>query len=134
MRFDLDNAFGIHQQALLLRSKRAEILAANLANVDTPGYSARDIDFKSAMRTTYSNLQTEHSYSDAKTNSDNHVLVNGQAVELMYRNPMQPSVDGNTVDAQVEKSQFASNAIQYQVSLQLLTGKIKSLLTAIKGE
>jgi len=134
MRFDLDKAFGIHQYGMALRAKRAELLANNIANVDTPNFKARDIDFKSALRhaernTNSSALNTTHS-----KHIPSGISVAGMHLDPVYRNPIQPSVDGNTVDAQFEKAEFASNSVQYQVSVQFLSGRIKSLKTAIKGE
>jgi flagellar basal-body rod protein FlgB len=133
MRFDLDSALGIHQQALLLRARRAQLLAENLANADTPGYKARDIDFKTVL----DSAQAEAQSVQMKVTQPGHI-ANEQAdlfgSEIKYRNPLQPSIDGNTVDTQMEKSEFVRNAIEYQASLKFLDGRIKSLLTAIKGE
>lgn len=136
MRFDINTLFGVHEQAVLVRSKRAEVLAGNLANVDTPNYKARDIDFKLALQRSMqkeraSNLTMTH---ENHSNGRNSFSSLGSGMELLYRSPMQPSVDGNTVDSQIEKAQFASNAMQYQASLQFLTGKIKNTMKAIRGE
>jgi len=138
MRFDIDKLFGIHQQAILIRSKRAEILAGNLANADTPNFKARDIDFKTAL----SQSMQKTSASRLTLTNPKHISGmnslssegNGLGMDLMYRNPMQPSIDGNTVDAQVEKAHFATNALQYQASLQFMSGSIKSITSAIRGE
>ncbi|MDH5324963.1 MAG: flagellar basal body rod protein FlgB [Gammaproteobacteria bacterium] len=133
MRFDIDSYLGVHATAVTTRSKRAEILANNLANADTPGFKARDFDFKQAMQQAMTDTGIS---SGMKTTHAKHIRtsdsING--AELMYRSPMQPSVDGNTVDSQVEKSQFLQNALQYQASLMFLSGKIKTLKTALKGE
>jgi len=138
MRFDIDKIFGIHQQAVLIRSKRAEVLAGNLANADTPNFKARDIDFKTALS---QSMQTTSASRLTLTNSKHMSGMkslssqgNGLGMDLLYRNPMQPSIDGNTVDTQVEKAQFATNALQYQTSLQFMTGSIKSIISAIRGE
>mgnify|MGYP000193372583 CR=1 FL=1 len=136
MRFDINSVFGIHEQAVLIRSKRAEILAGNLANVDTPNYKARDIDFKRALsqsmqKSSASTLTMTHKNHSSGRNSFSTL---GSGMELLYRSPMQPTVDGNTVDSQIEKAQFASNAMQYQASLQFLSGKIKNTMKAIRGE
>ena len=135
MRFDLDKTFGIHQDAVQLRSRRAELLAGNLANADTPNYKARDIDFKAALQ------QAQQGTSSADrlwATNPRHIQpgeqVGNNSTEVMYRIPMQASVDGNTVDSQMEKTAFTQNAIEYQASLQFLSGKIKSLKTALKGE
>lgn len=134
MRFDIDKVLGIHQQAMLVRGQRAEILAGNLANVDTPNYKARDINFRQIL----SHAVQEAAASRLRTTHPRHISgmlqASGNNFELLYREPLQPAVDGNTVDGQVEKAEFTRNAMQYQASLQLLTGRIKSILTAIRGE
>lgn len=127
----LDNAFGIHEQAVKLRARRAEVLASNLANVDTPGYKARDVDFQGMLKREMMQpvrLQTTHSGHMAMTS-------NGfSQADLRYRIPSAPSLDGNTVDGQLEKTEFSSNAMEYQASLRFLNGKMRGLLRAIKGE
>lgn len=134
MRFDLDQVFGIHQQGMLVRAKRAELIAGNMANADTPNYQARDIDFKQFLN------QAQESTGSITLSTTNHAHINpevtigGMNAEIMYRVPMQPSIDGNTVDTQLEKANFAENAIQYQASVQFLSGKIKSIMAALKGE
>lgn len=134
MRFDLDKMFGIHQQGLLIRSKRAELIAGNLANADTPNYKARDIDFKQALQQT----QNAHVDHGLKTTHRRHistgVSIGNLSAQLQYRNPMQPAVDGNTVDAQREKAAYAQNSIEYLASLRFLSGKIKTIKSALKGE
>lgn len=134
MSISFENALGIHHQALAIRSQRAEILSSNIANADTPGYKARDIDFKSVLNAT-SNANNQTNLSLKQTNS-RHFQVNASAnnAEMLYRVPNQSSLDGNTVDEQVEKSAFAENAIRYQASLTFLGGKFKSMLSALKGE
>jgi len=134
MRFSLDNALGIHPQALLLRSRRAEVLANNIANADTPNYKARDIDFKSIL-----NNVEGHGTSSmmVKTTHSGHITpdrFSGFSEDLLYRTPLQPSLDGNTVDTQVEQSKYSENSMQYIASLNFVNGSIKGLLTAIRGE
>lgn len=133
MRFDLDSAMGIHEQALYLRARRGGVLASNLANADTPNYKAQDLDFQSALRSA-----AGLSDGDAIQMSTTHASHQGGRMnaggEALYRVPTQPSLDGNTVDAQIEKVKFAENALQYQASLQFLGAKIRNLMLAIKGE
>jgi flagellar basal-body rod protein FlgB len=127
----IENLFGIHEQALTLRASRAEILAGNLANADTPGFKARDVDFAALLQGMPGGplgLSATHS---------GHLGGGAGAVEglaLAYRVPLQPSVDGNTVDTQVEQSAFAENAIAYQASLTFLTARIQGLRLALRGE
>jgi flagellar basal-body rod protein FlgB len=131
MPISFDSALGVHQKALAFRSQRAEILASNIANADTPGYKARDIDFKAAMAS--ADMQTTGSL--ARTNSK-HIQISTAAntAEVLYRTPNQSSLDGNTVDGLVEKSEFAENALRYQASLTFLGNKFKGMMAAIKGE
>lgn len=131
MSLSLDKALGIHAQALALRARRAEVLAANLANADTPGYKARDLDFASVL----SGAQGERIGLAATVRGH----LSGEAAAagsgaLLYRVPLQPSIDGNTVDTQTEYAEFARNALQYQASLSFLNGRIRTLMTAIRGE
>jgi flagellar basal-body rod protein FlgB len=127
----LDDAFGIHELALKLRSQRTELLASNLANADTPNYKARDIDFQSVL----ANYQAG-SGAGLRTTSERHLGGNGTgtAPELLYREPMQASVDGNTVDPQVEKSRFMENALNYQATLSFIDGRMKTLKKALGGQ
>ncbi|MCP5144827.1 MAG: flagellar basal body rod protein FlgB [Gammaproteobacteria bacterium] len=126
--FNLDKAFGIHAQALTARAARAEVLATNLANSDTPGYQARDLDFS----TLFSNAGVSLSRT-----ASGHVGGRTESVagaRLVYRTPMQASLDQNTVDPQEEHGRFMQNALQYEASVRLLNGRISGLLSAIRGE
>lgn len=133
MAFNLDNAFGIHGDALKLRARRTAQLAANIANADTPNYKAKDIDFQTAMK----QAQQANGASTLKRTQHGHMTMSGiagQQVPMQHRTPSQPSVDGNTVNVQVEQAEFAKNAVEFQASFNFLNGRIKGLLTAIKGE
>lgn len=129
----IDRAFSIHDDAMQLRSRRSSILAANIANADTPGYKARDMDFSAMMNTLESTQNNQISLAHT-----NHRHLPGSTSEMnesiKYRNPLQASLDGNTVDMHVEQARFAQNALQYQTSLTLLNGKIQGLLLAIRGQ
>lgn len=127
----LDEAFGIHEQALQLRARRAELLAGNLANVDTPGFKARDFDFQKALK------QEMDGPVRMAVTSERHIQMESGLVppaQLLYRVPNQPSLDGNTVDAQQEYAAYSVNALEYQASLRFLSGKIQSLKSAIRGD
>lgn len=125
-----DKLFGVHAEALQLRGHRAEVLAANLANVDTPGYKSRDFDFNAVLKGLEPNLPP--TVTDAGHIQPQQELVAG--TELQYRVPLQPALDGNTVDSQLEYGSFASNSLEYQSSLKFLNGRIQTLLLAIKGQ
>lgn len=134
MAINFNNALGVHPQALVLREKRSEILAANLANADTPDYKARDLDFKSVLNQTLSG--GAGSDSSLKRTNQGHML--GQqtllGADLLYRNPHQASLDGNTVETNVEQAKYAENAVQYEASLNFLKGDFSDLMIAIKGQ
>jgi flagellar basal-body rod protein FlgB len=124
----LDAALGIHPMALSLRAQRAGVLAANLANADTPQYKARDVDFAAQLRQASSEaLAATHS-------AHFRTVPEVQSAALLYRVPTQPAIDGNTVDTQVEQAEFGRNAVQYQASLSFLGARFRTLLSAIRGE
>ena len=124
----LDSLLKFHQQALSLHSERQKLIASNIANADTPGFKARDIDFVSALK----NAQASQSKLQApgmKPMGDKGPMN----TELMYRSAVQRSADGNTVDIDVERAQFAENAVRYEAQTMFLTSQIKSMLAAIQG-
>lgn len=124
----IDNALGIHPKALSLGERRLEVLAANMANADTPGFKARDIDFRDALREAAKGEGLERTHS-------RHLAGNASTAErLMYRVPNQPSLDGNTVDSQLEQASFSEAAVRYQASLDFLSSRIAGLRKALRGE
>ncbi len=134
MPINLDAHLGVHAKALPLRSQRTEVLAANLANADTPGYRARDIDFKSALAAA-SNPQAPGQLMTTQARHISTAQVDGTpAGELKYRTPLAPSLDGNTVDTQLEQAAFAENSVRYQATLSFLSSKFRGLMTAITGQ
>jgi len=124
MPVNLDSYLGVHTRALQLESRRTELLAANLANADTPGFKARDIDFKQA-------LAAATNAADAAGGAPGATSLD---TSTQFRVPMAPSLDGNTVDVQLEQAAFAENNVRYQATLTLLNGKLRSLMTAITGQ
>ena len=122
--------FAQHEQALQFRARRNEVLSSNIANADTPGYKARDVDFSTALKSAQAgNLQMTRT-SALHTVGNTPRSFGG---ELKYRVPTQPSLDGNTVQADVEQAAFAENAVQYRASLTFLNGTIQTLRYALKG-
>jgi flagellar basal-body rod protein FlgB len=124
------NPFAHHEQALHLRAMRNEILSSNIANADTPNYKARDIDFRSAFQAASSEVRT------LRTSDARHMPVapgQNALADVQYRLPMQPSVDGNTVEVDIEQAQFAENTVRYRASLSFLSSQISGLRYAIKG-
>lgn len=123
-----DPLFGIHTQALNLWQRRTEVLASNLANADTPGYLARDIDFRKVL------AKVDGAALPLAAPTAGQIDTAAQAADtLSYRVPTQPSMDGNSVDAQQEQADFAANGVHYQASLSFITAQIRMLRTAITG-
>lgn len=121
-------ALGVHPFALQLRVDRSEIISGNLANVDTPGFKARDLDYKSILQ------QLEWDMSGANASQNSALSKADVYSELKYRLPFQPSADGNTAELSVEQANFAANSMDFQTSLTFLNMKIGGLHKAIKGE
>ena len=135
MPLSLDQYVSVHATALDVRARRGELIANNLANADTPGYQARDIDFRQAMAraagdktvgTTLTTTRPGHIGGAASADA-------AGSPDLKYRTPLAPALDGNTVDAQIEQAAFAENAVRYQATLTFLNAKFRGLLTAILG-
>lgn len=124
--------FGVHAAALGLREARLDVLASNLANVDTPGYKARDIDFRRALEAATASAPGADALA---TTSPAHLAQGGAAGPLdAYRVPLQRSLDGNTVDGEYEHAAFARAALEYRASLSFVEGRARTLMTAITGE
>jgi flagellar basal-body rod protein FlgB len=137
MPLNLDQYVSVHATALDVRSRRGEVIANNLANADTPGYQARDIDFRQAMARAAGEKPASGGVALSTTNTG-HIGGNTSAhatvdPDLKYRIPLAPALDGNTVDAQVEQANFAENAVRYQATLTFLNSKFRGLITAIMG-
>ena len=135
----IDDYLRFHESALTLRAQRQQMLASNIANADTPNYKARDIDFGKTLQAA---MQRPANGASAPgtllTTSPLHLTGKhgANATELMgqYRGVVQGSVDGNTVDMDVERNQFTDNALRYEAGITLISGQIKSMLTAIQGQ
>ena len=140
MSVNLDSYLGIQPDALEVYSKRAEVLADNLANADTPGYQARDIDFRAALAAVGQDqgaagaaggaLQPETTSPDDLSASSPQGGISTEQY-LKYRVPLAPSLDGNTVDSQMEESAFAQNNVRYEASLTFLEERFGDLNTVI---
>jgi flagellar basal-body rod protein FlgB len=112
----LDGMMRFQATALGLRSYRQELLAANIANADTPQYKATDFDFAAALR-----------------NATGKGALEGAAPELQYRVPAQSSLDGNSVEMDAERAEFADNTVRHEAAMRFLTAQIKTMLAAIAG-
>lgn len=132
----LDEALSFHQNALSIRSQRQELIAANIANADTPNYKARDIDFKAAMKNAMAGV-VNNGFNTTKTSAqhlDGLPSTAPNAGGALFRPIVQGSVDGNTVDMDVERNQFTDNAIRYEASIIMINGQLKKMMTAIQGQ
>ncbi|HUD31213.1 MAG TPA: flagellar basal body rod protein FlgB [Novosphingobium sp.] len=110
--------FGIHGKALELRSQRMGVLASNIANAATPGYKARDIDFGAAIKA-----------ADAGASADR--AAHGAT---LYRVPVMPSLDGNTVELQNEQVAFSENAVGYSTTLEFIRSRVDTVKRALRGD
>ena len=134
MPLSIDSYLGVQQDSLNVQSKRMEVLAKNLANADTPNYKAQDIDFRTAL----AQAGSPGASLPMATTAGGHIGNTPADVDLTgalkYRVPLAPSLDGNTVDTQMEQAAFADNTVRYQATLTFLTGSLKDLMTAITGQ
>lgn len=125
-------------QALALRSERSRVLASNIANADTPNYKARDFDFPSALAaaTGAQGAGTGATVAATRTNPAHLSGAGGASPtpSLQYRQPLQSSVDGNTVDLDAERAAFAENAVRSEATLRFLNAQIRQMTTAINGQ
>lgn len=132
----IDDALRFNQTALTLRAARQELIASNIANADTPNYKAKDIDFSKAMQGALAGASAKLQMA---TTAASHLNGGGQdalgalGAPVMYRTAVQPSADGNTVDMDVERAQFADNALHYEASVNFISDDIKKILTALQG-
>jgi flagellar basal-body rod protein FlgB len=134
MSTNLDSVLGDHAAALSIRARRAELLASNLANADTPAYKAKDVDFQAVLKRQQGNASAASLTVTNAAHLSNTSPGGVTATDVRYRIPNQPSLDGNTVDPHLEKAAFAENAVQYQTTLTLLNARIRGLMTALRGD
>ena len=119
----------LHAQALELRSRRNEILASNIANAATPNFKARDLDFDSEIK-------RHVGIGPLQTTNEQHfpTMVAATDNKMLFREPINPSLDGNTVELSVEQMEFSENVTRYQTTLTFLNNRITGLMSAIRGE
>jgi flagellar basal-body rod protein FlgB len=128
-----------HGTALALLAQRQQVLAANIANADTPGFKARDFDFAQALAEARG-----HSSSGLASSAQRHLSASGASasasasavstVQLQWRTPDQPALDGNTVDLDRERAQFAENSLRYEATLRFINHDVRTMLSAITGQ
>ena len=119
----------VFSKAIDIRNRRNEILASNIANASTPNYKARDVDFEVELKRSLS-------VGPIKTSNNAHIALPSKNLpgKVQYRKPLQPSMDGNTVELAMEQMEFAENAVRYQTPLNFINGKLRGLMSAIRGE
>ena len=129
----IDDEIGFMSKALNLHAHRQQLLAGNIANADTPGYKAVDIDFTRALKSAIGSSQPV----SMNTTAPGHLQPKGGnplGAQTLYRQSAQPSIDGNTVDMDVERTQFIDNALRYQFALDRVSSKFKTLELALRGQ
>ncbi|HEX5793450.1 MAG TPA: flagellar basal body rod protein FlgB [Rheinheimera sp.] len=130
MAISFEKAFGLHPEAMLVRDRRAQVLAENIANADTPGYKAKDIDFQQALN----NARARQSGAMVRTHEQHFNISIAARQETMFRNPDQPDTgDGNSVDIHRERNAFMQNSLEYQASMTFLNSRISGLKKALTG-
>lgn len=130
----LTDTLNFQAEALLLRSERQRLIASNIANADTPGYVARDMDFASALRQATGQLAAP---GTVNTTAAGHLQPQHSAraeAGLRYATPSQTNLDRNTVDMDRERASFADNSVKYEATLRFINGNVRTMLDAIKGQ
>jgi flagellar basal-body rod protein FlgB len=143
---NITSGLDFHSKALVLRAERQRVIASNIANADTPGYVARDLNFKDAMNAassgglSASSSSAQGSASNGMTNS-RHIPLSGSTIgtlggasNLAYTAQTQPSLDGNSVDLDRERANFVDNSVRYEATLRFINGQSKTILSAIQGQ
>lgn len=134
----MTKALDFHSRALTLRAERQKVLAGNIANADTPNYKAVDFDFSQALRaaTNAATLAEQGAGRLGRTHPLHIALpaVGGGSGQLQYRMPAQAAIDSNSVDMDMERAQFADNAVRYEATLRFINSQVRTMLTAIRGE
>ena len=129
MTNSIKQQFEVYSNALRIRNNKNEILASNIANAATPNYKARDVDFEVE-------LARALSVGPLNTSNQSHIGLTSKNLpgKVQYRDPLHPSMDGNTVELSVEQMEFAENSVRYQTTLNFINSKLSGLISAIRGE
>ena len=140
MLANLTAGLDFHSKALVLRAQRQGVIASNIANADTPGFAARDINFKEFMSAANSSSLALDGLRGSSTNPA-HIATTGSSLGgtdsdrgLVYAAQSQPSMDGNSVDLDRERANFADNSVRYEATLRFINGYSKTILSAIQGQ
>ena len=126
----LNEIFGVHEKAMVLRQRRLALLGQNIANADTPHYQAKDLDFQKVMKQTSDQLNVNLSKTQSSHLDSGHI----RGGDLIYRTPLNPAADGNTVEVHYEQQEFGKESSRYMATLQFIEGRIGSIRRALRGE
>ena len=124
----ISNYLGVHAAALPLREQRMQLIASNLSNADTPNYKAKDLDFQAALENAAARA------APLRTTNELHLHLLDATPRMFERDGVQPSLDGNTVDADTERAAYGRAALEYRASLSFIESKVRTMLTAITGQ
>jgi len=130
----LTSSLDFQGQALALRSERQRLLASNIANADTPGYVARDMDFNAALRQATGQLQGAAAPAATQAGHMAGLGAAGGPGNLVYAHASQTNLDRNTVDMDRERASFADNSVHYEATLRFINGSVRTMLDAIRGQ
>ena len=131
----LTDSIDFHGQALSLRSERQRLIASNIANADTPGYVARDMNFTQALREATGQMQAAPSLTASRPGHIAPAATGARAASnLEYSTPSQTNLDSNTVDMDRERANFADNSVHYEATLRFINSSVRTMLDAIKGQ
>ena len=130
----LTGALEFQAQALVLRAERQRVVASNIANADTPGYVARDMDFASALREATGQAATAGRLNATAAGHLQPLAGARTEAHLRYATPSQTNRDRNTVDRDRERASFADNSVKYEATLRFINGSVRTMLEAIKGQ
>ncbi len=148
---NITSGLDFQSKALVLRAERQRVIASNIANADTPGYVARDLNFKDAMTNALGGGASNAGLSASSgtmqggaaqgTTHAKHIPLSGSTHEtlggastLAYAAQTQPSLDGNSVDLDRERANFVDNSVRYEATLRFINGQSKTILSAIQGQ
>jgi flagellar basal-body rod protein FlgB len=128
----ISSYLGVHAAALPLREQRMQLIASNLSNADTPNYKAKDIDFQAALEKVA--LEQAKAAEPLDITNEQHLSGLQGLSQIFERAGVQPSLDGNTVDADTERAAYGRAALEYRASLSFIESKVRTMLTAITGQ
>ena len=134
MKSRLDSALQFHQTALNLQAQRQQVLASNIANADTPHYKARDLDFSAALKGAIGGRIGPLALASTASRHLSGTPGGAFGGFVGYRSAFQSSIDGNTVNMDVERAAFAENSVHYEASVTFINSLLRGMQTAITGQ